>query len=168
MYFLINLIHWYPTLPYFIRHCNQFIRMMRNLNCFPRILCFPKAFFIPQCNFAKPRSSLPVTSFISTHKTSRFLVNRLALIQGGPLYTTQSYSLVKLQNISLFRQNVNFKRYASTKPSEQTKILSRSVMYYVLSLVIFMLGVAYAGAPLYRIFCQVRFLISSIGRIYYC
>ena len=123
-----------------------------------RTLDFISKAFFPCCNLLKFR--LPSLSFTPTLQTQRLLasVNGLAISQGR-FYTIQTNSVFNLRNTSSVFQNVNSKRHASAKASDNAKFHSRSVLYYVLALAIFMIGVAYAGAPLYRIFCQVVLLV---------
>ena len=120
-----------------------------------RSLDFISKALYPCCNLLKFRlSSLSINP---TLQTQRLLdsVNRQPISQGRSFYTIQTNSVSNLRTTSSVFQNVNFKRHASAKASDQAKINSRSVLYYVLALAIFMIGIAYAGAPLYRIFCQV-------------
>ena len=50
--------------------------------------------------------------------------------------------------------------YASQKSNSRANVRNKSVVLYICSAGIFMLGMGYAGVPLYRMFCQVIFYIS--------
>ena len=47
--------------------------------------------------------------------------------------------------------------------AESNKTSHNSIMLYVFSTVIFMIGMSYAGVPLYRIFCQVNSIYNLIA-----
>lgn len=142
---------------------SHFISIMRNLNflssTFPTVCKIIKHRF-PNSSFSSTLNSILFKSLSNNSKLKTPITfcnfNRPAFIQGRSLCTSTTDSSAYFLRNSIFLKNSNFKRYASSNSAEQAKLRSRSILYYFLSLAIFMIGVAYAGAPLYRIFCQVH------------